>query len=124
MLHPEFIGRSILVVEDEPLIGMDIRAALELAGAFVTATTTVRHAMILAQHDGLAGAIMDHGLVDGDSTALCVQLKERNIPYVSYSGYSRAAGADPDSPWVHKPATMDFLLNALGKLLANPPRVS
>ena len=36
--------------------------ALEDAGANATTTTTVRHAMILAEHDGLAGAILDHGL--------------------------------------------------------------
>jgi PleD family two-component response regulator len=84
---PQLRGRSILVVEDEQLIGMDIRAALEKAGAFVTATTTVRHALILIDHDGLAGAIIDHALGDGHSAEVCVRLKSRGIPYVSYSGY-------------------------------------
>ena len=69
MEFPALRGRSILVVEDELLIGMDIRSALEEAGAHVTSTTTVRHALILAEHDGLAGAIMDHALADGDSTS-------------------------------------------------------
>ena len=87
MPHETPKGRSILVVEDQPFIGMDIRSALEEAGAFVTATTTVRHALILVEHDGLAGAIMDHALADGDSAELCVRLKARSIPYVSYSGY-------------------------------------
>jgi CheY-like chemotaxis protein len=58
MEFPALRGRSILLVEDEPLIGMDIRAALEEAGAHVTATTTVRHALLLIEHDGLAGAII------------------------------------------------------------------
>ena len=84
MEFPALRGRSILVVEDEPLIGMEIRAALEDAGAFVTATTTVRHALILIEHDGLAGAIMDHALGDGDSTEVSVHLKARGIPYVTY----------------------------------------
>jgi CheY-like chemotaxis protein len=66
MEFPALRGRSILVVEDELLIAMDIRSALEDAGASVTSTTTVRHALILAEHDGLAGAIMDHALADGD----------------------------------------------------------
>ena len=61
MEFPSLRGRSILVVEDEMLIGMHIRKALEDAGALVTATTTVRHALILVeQHDRLAAAIMDH----------------------------------------------------------------
>jgi len=58
MNHPGLRGRSILVVEDELLIAMDIVAALDKAGANVT--TTVRYALILVEHDGLLGAIMDH----------------------------------------------------------------
>jgi hypothetical protein len=53
MEHPALRGRSILVVEDEVLIAMDIFQALESAGAHATMTTTVRHALILVEHDGL-----------------------------------------------------------------------
>ena len=95
MEHPGLRGQSILVVENELLIAMDIVRALEGAGANATMTTTARHAMILAEHDGLAGAIMDHGLSDGDSTAICARLKERGIPYISYSGYEPVTGAIP-----------------------------
>jgi DNA-binding response OmpR family regulator len=124
MEFPALRGRSILVVEDEPLIGWDIREALEKAGAYVTATTTVRHALILIDHDGLAGAIMDHALADGDSTELCVRLKARSIPYVSYSGYDPAKGAILDAPHVRKPAPMDTLLSTLETLLPRLPRLS
>jgi DNA-binding response OmpR family regulator len=117
MEFPALRGRSILVVEDEVLIGMDIRNALEAAGVHVTATTTVLHALILVNHDGLAGAIMDHALADGDSTELCARLTARDIPYVSYSGFDPVKGADPDAPFVSKPANMDTLLTALEKLL-------
>ena len=117
MEFPALRGRSILVVEDEVLIGMDIRNALEKAGAFVTSTTTVRHALILVNHDGLAGAIMDHALADGDSTDLCARLTARGIPYVSYSGFDPVKGASPDAPFVSKPASMNTLLGVLEKLL-------
>jgi len=117
MEFPALRGRSILVVEDELLIGMDIRSALEDAGAQVTSTTTARHALILAEHDGLAGAIMDHALADGDSTELCARLAERGIPYVSYSGFDPVKGASPDAPFVSKPASMNTLLGVLEKLL-------
>src|SRR5437870_5560997 len=90
MEHPGLRGRSILVVENEFLIAMDITRALEDAGAHATMTTTARHALILIEHDGMAGAIMDHGLSDGDSTEVCARLKARGIPYVSYSGTSRS----------------------------------
>jgi DNA-binding response OmpR family regulator len=124
MEFPALRGRSILVVEDEPLIGWDIREALENAGANVTATTTVRHALILIEHDGLAGAVMDHALGDGDSTEVCVRLKARGIPYVTYSGYDPVKGASLDAPHVSKPATMDTLLTTLEALLPRSPRIS
>jgi CheY-like chemotaxis protein len=87
-------------------------------------TNTVRHALILVEHDGLSGAIMDHALNDGDSTALCARLKERGIPYISYSGYSAVAGADRAAPHITKPVPMDFLMSALEELLPSTPRVS
>jgi CheY-like chemotaxis protein len=121
MEFPALRGRSILVVEDEMLIGMDIRTALEKAGAHVTATTTVRHALILIEHDGLAAAIMDHALRDGDSTELCARLAARGIPYVSYSGYDPVKGASPDAPFVSKPSTMNTLLSVVEKLLIGRP---
>jgi DNA-binding response OmpR family regulator len=125
MEHPGLRGLSILVVENELLIALDIAKALENAGANATMTTSARHAMILADHDGLAGAIMDHGLTDGDSTAVCARLKERGIPYISYSGYSSVAGADPDAPFISKPVSMNVLMSALEKLLiGRPHRIS
>jgi DNA-binding response OmpR family regulator len=103
---------------------MDIVQALEKAGANATMTTTVRHALILIEHDGLSGAIMDHGLTDGDSTRVCARLKERGIPYLSYSGYEPVPGASADAPYIAKPVSMDVLMSAMEELLAGPPRVS
>ena len=103
---------------------MDIAGALEKAGAHATMTTTVRHALILVEHDGLSGAIMDHALSDGESTALCAQLKERGIPYISYTGYLAVAGADPAAPHIAKPVHMDTLMSALEELLPSTPRIS
>ena len=114
----------ILVVENELLIAMDIVRALEDAGANATMTTTARHALLLIEHDGLAGAIMDHGLSDGDSTNVCARLQERGIPYVSYSGYEPVKGASGDAPHIMKPESMDVLMSAMEKELAGRPRVS
>ena len=124
MEHPALRGRSILVVENELLIAMDIVQALERAGANATVTTTARHALILIEHDGLSGAIMDHGLNDGDSTRVCARLKERGIPYLSYSGYDPVRGAGPDAPHIAKPVSMDTLMSAMEDLLAGPARAS
>ena len=66
--------------------------------------------------DGLASAIMDHGLTDGDSTQVCARLKERGIPYLSYSGGEPVPGASMGAPHISKPVSMDVLTSAMEEL--------
>jgi DNA-binding response OmpR family regulator len=106
-------GRSILIVEDEPLIVMDITQAFEGTGAALTTTNTLHHAMILAEHDGLSGAILDHSLGDGNSSLLCARLTERRIPYLIYSGHTKVEGACAGALHVGKPAARGELLAAM-----------
>jgi DNA-binding response OmpR family regulator len=86
MPHPHLNGASILVVEDEPLIVMDISMALEATGAHLTTTNTLRHARTLVEHDGLSAAMLDNALPDGDGASLCTRLTERGIPFLLYCG--------------------------------------
>ena len=118
MKFPSLNRQSILVVEDEALIAYDLTMALEAEGASVTSTNTVRHALILIEHDGLAAAIIDHALSDGESTLVRARLKERGIPYVAYSGFETS-----EAGCVHigKPATPEMLMEALEKLLNDRP---
>ena len=118
-MHSKLGGRSILVVEDEPLIGMDIVDALKSAGASVTTTMSSNHALILVEHDGLDAAIIDHGLTDDDNSQLCARLKERDIPFVIYSGFSKIEGVCAEAPLVKKPASPDVLLATVEGLLAS-----
>jgi DNA-binding response OmpR family regulator len=69
-------GRTILVVEDEPLITMDISTAFENVGAVVVTAPTLGRADRLVEHDCLSAAVMDLGLPDGDADAMCVRLEE------------------------------------------------
>jgi DNA-binding response OmpR family regulator len=110
-------GRSVLVVEDEPLIAMAISQALEESGAEVTTTNTLRHALLLVEHDGLSAAILDHSLGDGNSSLLYGRLKERGIPFLIYSGWPRVEGACPGVPHIIKPASHRLLLAAVEDLI-------
>ena len=110
-------GRSILIVEDEPLIVMDITQQFEMTGAALTTTNTLHHAMILAQHDSLSGAILDHSLGDGNSSLLCARLKERGIPYLIYSGYPKVEGPCAGALHVNKPAEPGQLVAAMESLI-------
>src|SRR6185437_3143104 len=119
MERPSLSGRSILVVEDEPLIVMDISLAFEHTGAQLTTTNTLRHAMIIVEHDGLAGAILDHALPDGDSSFLYARLKERGIPFIIYSGFRKVELEGPyqDVPLLAKPANPTILVGMMQDLL-------
>lgn len=112
-------GRSVLIVEDEAIIALEITQALQKVGALVTTTTTLKQAMVLVEHDGLAVAILDHALGNDDSTRLCERLAERDIPFVIYSGFDKVEGACAAGPLVSKPATAENLLATLEGLL--PP---
>jgi CheY-like chemotaxis protein len=110
-------GRSILVVEDQPLIAMDVVQGLEVAGASVSAARTLRDALDKVEAPGLSAAILDHRLNDGDSSQICERLDARNIPFIVYSGYPRSAGACSEGKQVSKPATPQELVIAVVDLL-------
>ena len=114
---PSLAGRAILVVEDQALIALDITQALEAAGAAVTTTNTLKHALILVEHDGLSGAILDHALGDGDSSQLCERLKERGIPFMIYSGFDTVGGACAGALHIAKPAAEGALVAAMEGLI-------
>jgi DNA-binding NtrC family response regulator len=82
------VGRTILVVEDEPLIALDIVAAFEKSGADVVTARSLARARRLVEQDGLSAAVLDFGLSDGDADALFARLASRDIPYVLHSGYA------------------------------------
>lgn len=112
-------GRAILIVEDEPLIAIEIVRAFESAGARVLKTSTLREALVLVEDDALSAAVLDHGLSDGDSTQLCERLKELGIPFVLHSGYSAVEGACRDAAFVPKPANPEVLVTTIEGLLRN-----
>ena len=69
MGRPTLHGRSILIVEDEPLIAFDLAQAFENAGAEIVVTYTLHHALVLVEHDGLSAAVLDHPLHRRQGTA-------------------------------------------------------
>ena len=80
-------GCSILVVGCSAHVALEITTALMRAGANVTTTTSVSHAVLLTEHDGLLSAVVVDRC-DGDRTQLCGLLESRSIPYVSHGWQS------------------------------------
>jgi DNA-binding response OmpR family regulator len=114
-------GRSILIVEDEPLVAMDVAHSLEAAGARVLMARTLPDALSKAEDPDLSAAVLDHGLSDGDTSEVCEKLKERDIPFVLYSGYSKIHGACSKGVLVHKPTSPAVLVMTVAGLLGAHP---
>jgi DNA-binding response OmpR family regulator len=109
--------RAILVVEDEPLIALQITQAFEDAGAKVVVGRTLKTALIDAEDGNLSAAIIDHALGDGDSTQIVSRLKERDVRFMIYSGFEKIEGACVGAPHLSKPASGAQLVAAMEDLL-------
>ena len=79
----------------------------------MTTTNTLKHALIIVEHDGL----LDPSLGDGNSSLLCQRLKERGIPFMIYSGYDAIEGPCKDALHISKPAADGVLVAAMEGLI-------
>jgi DNA-binding response OmpR family regulator len=111
-------GHSVLVAEDEPLLALDLSTELEDAGAQVYLARSVKNALDCIEKHRLSAAILDHVFVDGDSAELCRQLEERDIPYLSYSGWERIDGVCEEGEHVSKPTHPAVIIGKVAALVA------
>jgi DNA-binding response OmpR family regulator len=114
-------GRSILVVEDEPLIAMDVVDGLRAAGARVSEARTLSDALSKVESPELSAAVLDHALHDGDASQICERLDQRSIPFVLYSGYDYVEGPCSEGEHVRKPVPPSALVDAVVDLLHGAP---
>lgn len=113
---------TILLLEDEALIALDLQYALESAGHSVTAFSTNAAAKTWLESNRPHAAVVDIKLRDGDSMALAEQLAASQIPLVIYTG--RDVISDEltpglrDVPILKKPADQDGVVAMLHTQLA------
>lgn len=87
-------GRSILVVEDECVIALDLAASLQDEGAVVLGpVSTVRDAWrCIEEHEHIDAAVLDVRLHDDELVfPIADALEERAVPFVF------ATGCEPDA---------------------------
>jgi|SRR5262245_8253716 DNA-binding response OmpR family regulator len=118
----ELAGRLVLVVEDEPLVALHVQGFLVGAGARVLLAHALPTARIYARDPELSAAVLDHRLKTDDTSEICTILKERDIPFVLYSGYSKVHGDCADGELVHKPAPPHVLVTTLAGVLGEQQR--
>jgi two-component system, response regulator PdtaR len=121
MRDREAIRRCILLVEDEPLVALDVQLLLEDAGYRVLGPAgTVASALALAADTHINGAILDLNLM-GEMTSPVVEvLREASVPIVLVTGYTSQTLHPPfvGLPVLHKPHDSRELLATLEQAIA------
>lgn len=111
-------GKRLLVVEDEPLLAMNIAEQLEDAGAHIVGPvgTTVQ-ALSLIEEFRLDGALLDANLAGYPVGDIAASLALKDIPFVFVTGYGKdALPADfRDVELLAKPFDADALVGVAVK---------
>lgn len=120
-------SKRILLVEDEPLIALDIETTLSDLGHEVLLATTLAEAMAHVEASALDVAILDYHLKEGDTTGVAARLRQGGIPFIVCSGgfgveefNAVFAGASV----LTKPFSTDGLLDAIAGAAALAPTVN
>ena len=120
--RPSLDGKRVLVIEDEPLIGMVLADYLEDAGCeIVGPAQSLDKARRMAAEDKIDAALVDGNLAGRPVDDIAITLKQRGIPFAFVTGYGRdalPAGFD-DAPIVEKPFTQEQVVAALERLFTN-----
>ena len=111
--------RSILIVEDEPLIRLELASLFEGAGWRVIAVSTSKQGFTAIRHNQISAALLDHGLQGDNVALLCRYLAVCQIPFMFYTSYSELERNYPRAIIVEKPASTEALLAAMTSLIGS-----
>lgn len=121
-------GLRILVVEDEPLIALQLEIVFEDAGADVLLSRKVSHAMDLIETRRIDAAILDVNLGSGITCEpIAERLRAKGIPFALHSGDLARLGelvVEIGAPVLSKPASEASLLAAVAALVPAGPQLS
>lgn len=97
---------QVLVLEDEPLVAVDIATIVADAGWDVVGPAgTVQKALKLIEEKGCEAAIIDANLRGTSAAPVADTLRRRGIPFIVLSGYADGQLQSPlsEAPFLGKP---------------------
>jgi DNA-binding response OmpR family regulator len=106
----------VLILEDEVLIGINLQDELQDAGPF----TTCAAALQWLQTATPEVAILDTALKDGPCQEIALELSNRAVPFLIYSGYEEDRELLAEAhhvTWIEKPIPPSALVQACRELL-------
>jgi CheY-like chemotaxis protein len=117
-------GCIVLVVEDEPLVSLNLVDVLSAAGAYVVCAKKACEAIQSAERFKVTAAVLDINLGDHDCATICQYLSERGIPFLFHTGYSTPLDGWSNVPVLKKPATSHEMTEAVGRLCGSHQQVA
>jgi len=111
--------QSVLIVEDNVYVALDLCAAVEeMNGRVVGPASSVADALTLLDSAHVSAAILDCHLEDSEATQVASRLVEKNIPYVLHTGTPVSADLTalrPGAPVLTKPVKPKHVVEALAR---------
>lgn len=116
-------GHRVLIIEDEPLIALDLEGAvLQLRAQVAGLATTVEDALRGAADPAVTAAIVDLRLGGQSVREAIAALVKRGVPFVFYSGMedTPTGGSWPAVPLLQKPLPPETVAKALANAARSP----
>ena len=122
MDRADLTGQTILLVEEQPIVALDLQAALEDAGAAVVVARDAAEALGHVGQQVFTSAVLDLRPSSDEHRAIARALKKKRIPFLFHAtqppeDVTTVRGA----PIFQKPTRPQDIVKALGTL-ANPRR--
>jgi len=116
-------GLTILILEDEPIIGLVLEGRLKDWGAFPILVHTIEAALAIVEREKVDVAILDVNLHGAKSYAVARALKEKGAPFLFATGYGDALhpAEFKDVITLTKPYMVSELETALEAAVPAPP---
>jgi DNA-binding response OmpR family regulator len=111
--------RTVLLLEDEALIAMDMAMELESIGLNVIQTNTIPEAFAAIETNDLDAAILDLDIKGEPTTNVAAALRDRRVPFVvcSASQFAEFSETFGNVPTIPKPFRSDELSGTVLGLL-------
>jgi DNA-binding LytR/AlgR family response regulator len=110
----------VLIIDDEPLIAMDIASVVVEAGYEVVGMAgTVRRALgLIDRGPSCDVAVLDANLNGESAEPIAAALRQRGAPFVVVSGYTgrQLPGVLTEAPFMAKPYSAERLVELLSRL--------
>jgi CheY-like chemotaxis protein len=114
------MGYSILIVEDNALLALELGQAIGEAGfKTVGPAMSAAQAIDFIKKGECSGAVLDINLRGETSTEVANELRSRGIPFITITGYARPQqpAAFEGVPTLTKPVAMTVVVEELRRCL-------